>query len=362
MSIARQLTAPLLGLALVAAVCGAEPPALLSPTLGFRLPVEYNSPDGMTLGPDGCIYLSMNNVVKPEYPAKILRIDAQDRMTEVITLPPWVETKGASPLGLAFAADGNLYVADNQAFLTKEPGRSRLLRVVMRNGLALACETVATGLNMANGVACWGDSVYVCETTLGSTAPMPSGVYRFRISELNALRPVAVKGLTDEHMVVKVMTQNANHLVGANGLDFDRQGNMYVCNFGDAEVIKVSFDSTGRVAAQSVLAKGGGMESCDGLHVDDGGNVWVADFLGNAVARISPAGQVAIVVKNGESDGADGSLHSPSEAFVRGNTLYVSNINLAYGPHKSSSIYSISTVQLRGKARLASARQARSLR
>jgi len=362
MSRNRHPIALLAGLGLTVAALAAEPPALLKPTLGFRLPVEYNSPDGMSLGPDGCIYLSMNNVVKPEHPAKILRIDAQDRLSEVITLPAHHETGGASPLGLAFAADGNLYVADNQSFLTKLPGRSRLLRVVMRNGLALGCEVVATGLNMANGVACRGDSVYLCETTLGDQTPMPSGIYRFRLSELKGPRPIEVKGLDDQHLVVRLMTQNAQHKVGANGLDFDRAGNLYVCNFGDAEVIKITFGADGKVASQTTLAKGGGMESADGLHVDDQGNCWVADFLGNAVARICPAGQVTIVAKNGESDGADGSLHSPSEAFVRGNTLYVSNINLAYGPHKSSPIYSISTVKLCAKPRQVASSQAQSLR
>jgi len=74
----------------------------------------------------------------------------------------------------------------------------------------------------------------------------------------------------------------------------------------------------------------------------------VADFLGNAVVKIdSKSGAVTVVAKNGESDGADGSLHSPSECIVRGNKLYVSNINLAYGPHKSSKLYTISVVDLK---------------
>ena len=89
------------------------------------------------------------------------------------------------------------------------------------------------------------------------------------------------------------------------------------------------------------------MESADGLHVDAQGNCWVADFLGNAVAKINPAGKVNIIAKNGESDGADGSLHSPSECIVRGNKVYVSNINLAYGPHKSSKLYTISVIDLK---------------
>lgn len=332
--------------------CGCEcehgKAGLLKPRVGFMLPEKYNSPDGMTLGKDGCIYLAMNNVVLPQHPAKILRITPDDKLEEVITLPPHPDTKLASPLGVAFGADGHLYVADCQAFCTKEPAKSRLLRVNMKDGKAIGCDVVATGLNMANGVAAKGDCIYVCDTTLNKETPMASGVYRFTISELDARNPVKVTGLGDPHLVVKLSTQNKEHPVGANGLDFDTAGAMYVCNFGDREVIKATFDANDKVKSQQVLAKDQGMLSTDGLHCDAAGNLWVADFLGNAVVKVdSKSGAVTVVAKNGESDGADGSLHAPSECIVRGNKLYVSNINLTYGPHKSSKLYTISVVDLK---------------
>lgn len=321
---------------------------LMKPRVGFMLPEKYNSPDGMTLGKDGCIYLAMNNVVLQQHPAMILRITPDDKLEEVITLPPHPDTKLASPLGVAFGADGNLYVADCQAFCTKEPAKSRLLRVNMKDGKATGCDVVAVGFNMSNGVAAKGGCIYVCDTTLNKETPMASGVYRFTISELDAKNPVKVTGLGDSHLIVKLSTQNKEHPVGANGLDFDAAGNMYVCNFGDREVIKVVFAAAGKVKSQAVIAKDNGMESADGLHCDAAGNIWVADFLGNAVVRIdSKSGAVTVVAKNGESDGADGSLHAPSECIVRGNKLYISNINLTYGPHKSSKCYTISVVDLK---------------
>lgn len=338
-------------LAVICAGCApqqsSKPNQLVKPRVGFPLPDKYNSPDGMCLAKDGSIYLSMNNVVHQEFPAMILRITTEDKLEEIITLPPHPETKLASPLGIAVGADGNLYVSDCQAFCTKEPGKSRVLRVNMKDGKATGCDVVAVGLTMANGLATWGDSVYVCESTLSTNTPTPSGVYRFKISELNPANPVKVSGLDDPHLIVKLLTQSPEHKVGANGLDFDAAGNLYICNFGDREVIKVTFDEGGKIKTQSVLAKDQGMESCDGLHVDAQGNCWVADFLGNAVAKISPAGEVSIVAKNGESDGADGSLHAPSECIRRGDKVYVSNINLTYGPHKSSKIYTISVLDLK---------------
>jgi sugar lactone lactonase YvrE len=325
-------------------------PALLKPALLFKLEDKHSSPDGMCLGKDGNIYLSMNNKnTEFKDPCKIMRITADDKLEDFCDLPGHPDTKICSPLGLGFGSDGNLYVSDNQLFVKDaKMGTSRVLRVVIADGKAQKVEVVATGLNMANGLACFGDSVYVNDTTLGSETPMPSGVYCFKISELKADAPVKVTGLDDPHLVLKVMTQNKDHKVGANGLDFDAKGNMYVCNFGDAEVIKATLDKDGKVASSKVLAKGGGMECTDGCHVDQEGNLWIADFLGNAIAKVNcETGAVTIVAKNAPGDGADGSLDAPSECIRRGNKVYVSNIDITYGPNTGDNVHTMSVITLK---------------
>lgn len=320
----------------------------LKPKLLFKFEDKYNSPDGMSIGKDGCIYLSMNNKnLEFKYPAKIMRISPDDKYEEFSDLPNHPETGKVSPLGNGWASDGNLYVADNQMFCTDKRGMSRVLRVVVENGKAAKVEVVATGLNMANGLACCGDCVYVCDSTLGTETPMPSGVYRFKVSELKAAAPVAVTGVNDAHVFFKFLTQSAQHHVGANGLDFDPKGVMYVCNFGDAEVIKVTLDKGGNVASSKVLAKDNGMESTDGLHADDKGNLWVADFLGNAIFKVgAETGEVTLVAKNAPCDGANGELHAPSEAIRRGNKVYVSNIDITYGPNVRHDIHTMSVIEL----------------
>ena len=81
--------------------------------------------------------------------------------------------------------------------------------------------------------------------------------------------------------------------------------------------------------------------------MDADGNCWVADFLGNAVIKIDKVGKATIVAKNGESDGADGSLHAPSECIPRDGKLYISNINLTYGPHTASKLFTLSVIDLK---------------
>ena len=321
---------------------------LLKPDLAFNeaLPEKYISPDGMTLGEDNCIYLSMNNASNIDFPSKVLRITENDQLEEVIDLLPHPETGVASPLGITFASDGNLYVSDNQSFATNKPNMSRLLKISMKNGKAEKCEVVATGLNIANGITTLGNRIYVAETSLNAGEPHKSGVYRFELSELKTENPVQVNGIGDPHLITILETESTEYKIGANGLAFNSNGELFVCNFGDAEILKLMLDPDGNVISSEVFAKGKGMLSADGMQIDKEDNLWIADFIGNAIVKISPEGAIRIVAKNGQSDGHDGSLDAPSECIRRGDRIYVSNIDLSFGPNVSDSIRTMSIIEL----------------
>jgi len=323
---------------------------LKTPQIAVTLPEKYNTPDGMALGPDGDIYLSVPNFGNAEFPAGIVKIDKNHRVSFVMGLPAHPETNKVAPLGSAFGSDGNLYIADCQAFVGGK-NAGRLLRVVMMNGQGIKAESVVEGMIFPNAVAARGDYIYLTETTLNATAKYPaqSAVYRFAISELKGPDPIKIKPEgADPHLYATIYTQNTANGMGANGLDFDAKGNMYVANFGDATIHKFTIKEDGSLDSHTILTGGSGMVTCDGIRVDPrNGDIYVADFLGNAIHKVDPAtGQVTTIAKNPHGDGTDGQLDGCSEVIIRGNTMYISNIDLDFGPSKHDTLHTISMINL----------------
>ena len=346
------LAAALLGAAMLAGGCEANipmPANFGNPKIALNLPEKYNTPDGMTVDARNNIILSVPNINDPNHPAVMLSISPTDEITEITKLPVHPDTKRAIPLGVAVGSDGNLYISDSQGFVTDDH-KSRVLRVVMKDGKAEKVEVVVTGLVMANGLAAHGDMIYVCDSKLDPKAyPIPSGVYGFKISELSGDKPYQVKpGLADPHLAIHFTTKNKDWQVGANGLGFDNAGNMVVCNFGDAQLILGKMGPDGKVVSQKVVAEGQGMKSCDGLSVDrKTGDVYIADFLGNAIHRMNLAtGKVTTIARNGNTDGADGSLDRPSEPCVRDGKVYVSNIDLPLAGNTYDKPHTLSVVKI----------------
>ncbi len=348
----------LIGCVLVAMMAGcavkeevAEEPAN-KPTIAIDLGEKYNTPDGMVLDADNTILLNIPNFNDDSHPAVVLRISEDDKIEEVCTLPVHPVSKKVGPLGIDVGPDGNLYIADNQGMVGHPEGVSRLLRVNMKDGKAQSVDTVAEGMRMANAVSCFGDSVYVTETSLDPDAvPMPSGVYRFKYSEFTG-EPVKVAvGGGDPHLIAKFTTtaDDWTATVGANGLGFDKDGNMYVCNFGEASLLKFTLDENGKASAPTVVAKGQGMESTDGMKVHPTtGEIYIADFVANAVHKVNPkTGKVTTIWKNeNNSGGKGGLLDKPSEVCIRGNKVYVSNIDLTLDGNEHDAPHTISVIEM----------------
>lgn len=346
-----------------------------TPKLIVTLPEEYNTPDGCTLDKNGNIILSIPNfnnstlikqgIIKEESPALMVSIDRDNKLSKWYEFKPGdlhPATGKAGPMDCAFGPDGNLYIADNQLFFDNAH-KSRLLRINVKDGKPVNCEVAVEGFICANGMAWHGNSLYVSETILihppkaedGQPKPkLISGVYRFTREELTA-GVVKLQAYSNEsadpHLVAKYESSNSTGF-GADGVACDAEGNLYCGIFEDGIIYKTTFDRDGKPGEPVVFAKDPKMLCCDGMIWRAKDNkLYAADMLINGVQVVDAAGKVTTLHKNGDTDGADGSLDQPCEVLERGNELIVINMDMPWESDtltnkKIDKPYTISSIQL----------------
>ena len=342
---------------------------IAQPFKAIVLPEGFKHPDGMTVNPTTGDIILACPIIGDKGNAWLFRIDADDNISQYFELPAHPETGRVTPLGISFGPDGHLYVSDSQCLGGNPNHKSRILRVVHTNGQPVRCEVVVTGIVQANGLEIFGGRIYVAETQIDPSIvemPMTSGVFCFEISDLGGtrravlarnagqrpLQPLHVSPYgKDSHFIFRFKTTDADRngewKVGANGIGFARDGTLYVANFGDKKVIEVKLDRSGtRVVSNRECNDGSGPhESVDGLKVCPKGYIFFADFVGNSVCVMNPKnGKTILLAKNALNPNAEqklaGALDRCSEVCLRGNKLYVANIDLETpdAPHTISVI------------------------
>ena len=76
------------------------------------------------------------------------------------------------------------------------------------------------------------------------------------------------------------------------------------------------------------------MRTTDGMTTDENGNIYVADFSANAVARIDKNGNIERIAQSPDSDGFHGELDQPGELCYWNGILVISCFDLVTGPDK----------------------------
>jgi sugar lactone lactonase YvrE len=302
------------------------PAASRSVPRAIALPDTCNTPDAMAVLASGDIVLSVPNFTDPTSPGVLMKVTPDDQVSLFCKLPVDPQTGHACPMGIRQAPSGDLYVADAQ-ILDETPNNSRLLCVRLTDGKPGQIEVVAQGLNIANGVAIHDGAVYVTDSSVATTddKKVVSLIYRFGLDERNV--KVLPDG-TDPHVVAKMLTSSQDIPVGADGIDFDAAGNLYVANCGDGFLEKFTLDAAGKVTGRSVLTKPGLMKSADGIFYDRATKqIFVADILANAICAVSLDGKVRTIAQDPDNDGTAGQLDGPSEAVVRGDEVIVANFD-----------------------------------
>jgi len=353
---------------------------LTTPRLLAALPDYCPTPDGMAIDGEGNVVVACPNygsyaegASTPSQPACFIKIDKNNRVTKWFDCPMLAETGRACPMGIAFGPDGDLYVCDNQNWPTGngengEINQGRILRLRVRGGKVAKTTVVAGGISHPNGVRVHDGQLYVTVSMLPKVKDadglLLSAVYRFKLDDRNVR---VTNTRADKNLLVALKTRNPDCQYGADGVVFDSKGNLYVGNFGDGALHKITFDATGRVTGQSVFARtdfntpmtdpdfpakmvAAKMRTTDGICIDEADNIYVADFSNNAVAKVDPAGVITVLAQNGDTDGADGGLDQPGEPIVRGRELIVTSFDKVTGKDKVNTKhdkpYTISIIDL----------------
>lgn len=270
-------------------------------------------------------------------PCPVWRV-ALSSVTPVVVgyVPAPGATAQCSPSGIAFSADGALYVSDGDKVYTVRP-----------DAAAPALATVfASGVPGTNGLAfdrrgrLWtGDGT----TGLGRVwqiTPAGEVTEAFRV-------PAMANALGVGRSVLTLPPASAQSLV-ANGIAFDRNGDMLVADTARGALWRVEFDGQGRLktslgcdstytantlCANSVWVAHPLLEGADGIALDRAGNVWTAVNERNAMVVVTSRGQragdVIEAYRNPPSATTGlrnaGPLEFPTSPFLLGDLLCTAN-------------------------------------
>jgi hypothetical protein len=241
-------------------------------------------------------------------------------------------------MGIAFGPDGDIYICDNQGW-SGSPGllfKGRILRLKIEGNTVVKATVVADNMEHPNGIRIRNGFMYVTQSML-SKVKDPSGllvscVYKFALDDENIR---VTNTLEDKNILATFITLNKDCQYGADGIEFDRAGNLYVGNFGDGAVHKITFNPDGTIKENAVWAKDPEqLQTTDGMIMDDEGNLFIADFSANAIARVSPDGKVVRIAQSPDTDGLNGELDQPGEPIIWKGRMVISCFDLVTGPDK----------------------------
>jgi sugar lactone lactonase YvrE len=131
------------------------------------------------------------------------------------------------------------------------------------------------------------------------------------------------------------------------GIAFDRQGNLWICNYASGTVLEYGAGSIGASGAPAAARTIRGLRGPNNIAFDRSGNLWVAEYQGGSVAEVK-SGRVALRVRFPQSAYA-----APTGlAFDRAGTLWVTD-------QRSDRLAGFSAAQLRSSGEKRPARSVR---
>ena len=279
--------------------------------------------EGMTGDNRGNLY-APGRALLPGQPYPVWRINiAKPTLVVVGTIPAPGPTGLCLPLGLAFDQGGKLYVTETD----------RIYRFLPDAGTPPIADLFATGVPGTNALAFDDDgNLWTGDGTTGqgrvwkiNAAGVVTEVFRVQpmANEVNLVAGVGgvgrdVRTLPPGTITVTPTTRNAANTLGsqplvANGLAFDKHGDLLVADTARGAIWKVTFDRRGNLRSKTgcdttftantlcldnIFVTHPLLEGADGIALDHDDNIWVSANERNAVVGVTDKGRVIEVFRN----------------------------------------------------------------
>jgi sugar lactone lactonase YvrE len=311
--------------------------------------------EGMTGDQQGNLYApGRATAAGVECPVWRINID-KPALVVVGRIPAPSPTALCSPLGLAFDQGGKLYVADGDKIYSLLPDAA----------VPSLATLFASGVPGANGIAFDGSgNLWVSDGGTGQGRVWSISLAGV-VSEKFRVQPMAnevnldtagvggvgrdVRSLPPGAITVTPTTRNAQNTAGsqalvANGLAFDKDGNLFVADTARAALWKVRFYRQGNLRSrtgcdttfiantlclENLFVSHPLLDGADGIALDREGNVWVAANERNAIVVVTRERRVFEVFRNAPDPVTKlrntGPLEFPTSPFLSGRRFCTAN-------------------------------------
>jgi trimeric autotransporter adhesin len=263
-----------------------------SSTATNPLTAPLNLPAGLAIGPNGALYIadSGNHSIRRVY---------QGAMVTLLQGGAYPAAAAATlnwPTGVAVDGAGNLYIADS--------GNQRVLK--------RTAEGVVTTLASVTTTPAAGS--YPLSTVRDVSVDAQGNLYiadgQWVAKMIAGGALVTVAGNGAYHFQSNGTAATMNRLYGPFGVGVDTAGAFYIADQGNRQVRKVTKDGAITTVAgpgESTAWGDGGLavnaylSGPSGVTVDGSKNLWIADYDGPSVRKVTTAGIISTAVESGLS-------------------------------------------------------------
>ena len=290
-------------------VLAAQPEQGVVKTIADANNASCHNPEGITASPSGLLYAAglSGNIC-------VYTLGGQ----QVRVIPV---AANHALLGELFVPGEGIYVADNNPGFTG----GRLIRVDPESG---AVTELATGFGAANAIARdHHGTLYVSDSFAVPCGTSMCGTV-YTVSPAGGGKTVWKSD--------PLLAPHGFPPFGANGVAFDRtQSFLYVANTADDRILQIAVNDDGGAGAISIFADGaalgpGALDGADGIQFDVQGNLYVCANQANEIQVLSPDG--ALIARYGKNPGDD-ALDFPASPIFHERGLYIANLALGTAPN-----------------------------